>query len=602
MEENNKNENYIPEDTNFEDEDRNDEKIIIYQMMTRLFGNSSDGNKKNGTIEENGVGKFNDITEKALVSLKKMGISHIWYTGVIEHATMTDYTKKGIKLDDADVVKGRAGSPYAIKDYYDVDPDLAENVDERMEEFQKLIERTHKMGLKAIIDFVPNHVARSYKSDKKPENVKDLGVDDDNSKFDPNNNFYYIVGEKFEVPEYNPLNELIGPNEDSKYDENPAKVTGNDVFSSKPKKYDWFETVKLNYGLDINGDNKTYFNPIPSTWIKMRDILKYWTEKGVDGFRCDMAEMVPYEFWGWVIPEIKKINPKVIFIAEIYNIGEYKRYINEGKFDYLYDKVGMYDYLRLLTQGIGSVNDLEGILKNEKGISSKMLKFLENHDEQRLASDNFAGDMWAGLPAMVISSTISTSPVMIYFGQEVGEKGKGDEGFNGEDGRTTIFDYWGVPEHQKWMNDKKFDGEKLSSEQKKLRKFYSKLLNITSQKEAIKNGDFYQIYYANRKEESEGWSDRKNYAYFRWNKQQKILIVLNFDRENEMKTFVKIPEKAFEKIGLNKNKKYIAKELLWENEKIEFEYLGVSNQDDKKSGIPIEIAPMSAKIFEIIEK
>src|SRR3546814_850318 len=121
----------------------NKEKVVLYQMMVRLFGNQDQTNAQYGSKEENGVGKFDDITTFALSEIKKLGVSHIWYTGVLEHATMTDYTTYGISLDDRDVVKGRAGSPYAIKDYYDVDPDLAVKVDQRIEEFEALVKRTH---------------------------------------------------------------------------------------------------------------------------------------------------------------------------------------------------------------------------------------------------------------------------------------------------------------------------------------------------------------------------------------------------------------------------------------------------------------------------
>src|SRR3546814_9364489 len=81
-------------------------KLIIYQMMARLFGNRTASNKPYGTLEENGVGKFNDINDAALHAIKELGATHIWYTGVIEHATLTDYTSYGIPLDDADVVTG----------------------------------------------------------------------------------------------------------------------------------------------------------------------------------------------------------------------------------------------------------------------------------------------------------------------------------------------------------------------------------------------------------------------------------------------------------------------------------------------------------------
>src|SRR5690606_12297011 len=226
------------------------------------------------------------------------------------------------------------GSPYAIKDYYDVNPDLAVDVSNRMAEFTQLVERTHQNGLKVIIDFVPNHVARAYKSDARPSGVIDLGEQDDKSvSFNPTNNFYYLPGQSFQVPRgYTPLGNNPFPTKDGKFEETPAKVTGNDQFTATPGVNEWFETVKINYGIDIQNERKTYFDPIPDTWVKMKDILVFWAEKNIDGFRCDMAEMVPVEFWNYAIPQVRKINPEIIFIAEIYNPAQYKNYIDQGKF------------------------------------------------------------------------------------------------------------------------------------------------------------------------------------------------------------------------------------------------------------------------------
>lgn len=470
-------------------------KLIIYQVFTRLFGNTKSINKTYGTLSENGVGKFSDFTPQALSAIKQLGVSHIWYTGVIEHATMTDYSDFGIIRDDADVVKGRAGSPYAIKDYYDVDPDLADSVPNRMAEFEALVARTHEAGLKVLIDFVPNHVARQYLSDAKPQGVVDFGANDDTSvAFDPQNNFYYLPGERFQVPkQYDPLGKIQHPTEDQYFEEIPAKATGNDVFSATPSVNDWFETVKLNYGVDYQNDRKKYFDPIPDTWLKMRDILLYWAGKKVDGFRCDMAEMVPVEFWQWVIPAVKKEYPDIIFIAEIYNPSAYARYFEQGRFDYQYDKVGTYDALRKMMEGTPNAEEVITIRKQMDSIDHKMLRFLENHDEQRIASEAFAGNPQAGLAGMVVSATLGQGPVMLYFGQEVGEPGAGVEGFQKDDGRTTIFDYWGVPEHQKWMNNGAFDGGQLSTEQRKLRQHYAKLLHFVKSEKAITHGDFTPI-------------------------------------------------------------------------------------------------------------
>ncbi|MEM8894543.1 MAG: alpha-amylase family glycosyl hydrolase, partial [Bacteroidota bacterium] len=376
-------------------------KPVIYQVFTRLFGNTINNNVPYGTIEENGIGKFNDFTDVALQSLREMGVTHMWYTGVIEHAVLTDYTEFGIQLDDADVVKGRAGSPYAIKDYYDVNPDMAVDVNNRMQEFEALIQRTHDNGMKVLIDFVPNHVARGYISDAKPEGIMDFGEDDNKEEsFDPNNNFYYMVGEAFNVPaEYNSIGDNEHPTKDGEFDEFPAKATGNDVFTPSPSVNDWFETVKLNYGVDYQNGRATYFDPVPDTWNKMEEVLSFWASKGVDGFRCDMAEMVPVEFWGWVIPRIKSINPEITFTAEIYNPDSYRNYIFNGKFDYLYDKVELYDTLKHIIQNKASTDDITVIWQRQEGIEANMLRFLENHDEQRIASPDFAGSAENAIPA-----------------------------------------------------------------------------------------------------------------------------------------------------------------------------------------------------------
>jgi glycosidase len=563
-------------------------KVVIYQMMTRLFGNKTAVNKTYGTIEENGVGKFNDIGANALKGVKELGITHVWYTGVLEHALLTDYTQYGIPLDDADIVKGRAGSPYAIKDYYDINPDLAVNVRERVKEFEQLIERTHQAGMKVLIDFVPNHVARAYKSDAKPAGVKDLGEDDNKSlAFARDNNFYYLPGQAFEVPRgYNSLGSNAFPNKDHKFEENPAKVTGNDQFTASPGVNEWFETVKLNYGVDIQNGRTTHFDPIPNTWIKMRDILIYWANKNVDGFRCDMAEMVPVEFWNWVIPQVKEVNPEIIFVAEIYNPDQYKNYIQTGKFDFLYDKVLLYDTLRLMLNGHRATTDIDQVQKRLEGINHHMLHFLENHDEQRVASKDFAGDIWKAAPAMVISATIDRGPVMIYFGQEVGEPGKGVEGFQGDDGRTTIFDYWGVPEHQKWMNGGKFDGALLSMEQKQLRQFYADVLNLAAKNPALTDGEYVDITAYNIGQNN---FDNKVHAFVRFHDKEKLLIVNSFNDKDQMAR-IRIPEDVGSRMGLDPAEAYIARDLLWREAEVGL---------DKSLSFELKLKPYSSYIFKI---
>lgn len=538
------------------------QKMVIYQLMTRLFGNKTSTNKSYGTIEENGVGKFNDITTTALRGILELGTTHVWYTGIIEHATLTRYTSFGIAPDDPQVVKGRAGSPYAIKDYYDVDPDLAVSVPDRMQEFEELVQRTHECQLKVIIDFIPNHVARAYRSDAKPANVKDLGEDDDvTSSFHPNNNFYYLPGESFKAPDiHRPTDALLHPAWEEKFQEIPAKATGNDAFVAAPDIHSWFETVKLNYGVDIRQNRMTHFHPIPDTWFKMRDILLFWAGKKIDGFRCDMAEMVPAEFWSWVIPQVKGQYPDVIFIAEIYNPSRYRNYIEHGQFDYLYDKVMLYDTLRLLLGGKRSTVEIHKVQQEMEGIDHHMLHFMENHDEQRIASRFFAGNAWHGLPAMVISATIDRGPIMIYFGQEVGEPAEGAEGFNGDDGRTTIFDYWGVPEHQKWMNGGKFDGALLLPGQKKLRRCYAALLAIASQSKAVSSGKYADITAYNIEA---GLFPDRIHAFVRYHETERLLIVNSFS-DKELFVKVRLPEKVITDMNLNPRNRYIARDVLWQ--------------------------------------
>lgn len=543
-----------------------DHKIIIYQMMTRLFGNTNDNNKSWGTLKENGVGKFNDINDAALQGIKDLGATHVWYTGVIEHAVITDYRKYGIPLDDADVVKGRAGSPYAIKDYYDVNPDLAVNVKERVEEFESLIKRTHDNDLKVIVDFVPNHVARKYQSDKKPKGVEDFGASD-NVKvgFNADNNFYYIPGKPFIVPEgYKPLGGDKFPTSDGKFYEVPAKVSGNGAVTNAPTVNDWFETVRLNYGVNhLSGNGEKEFDlngDVPSTWKKTLAILTYWTEKGVDGFRCDMAEMVPVEYWNWMIPQIKKINPNIRFIAEVYNPAEYKNYIFKGKFDYLYDKVGVYDSLRAVMENRegSSLSHLTKVWKSMDGFNNHMLRFLENHDEQRVASKYFAKDPQLGIPGMAVSAALGSGPVMIYFGQEVGEPALGESGFSGDDGRSTIFDYWGIPEHQKWVNNHKYDGGLLSESQKELRNSYKEILNASKNSVAIRKGHLIDLQQFNRT--NSNYNVDKTYAFLRYVNNEKVLVIANFDNK-AIETEIIVPNQVLTLLGV-KDLNVTAKDLI----------------------------------------
>jgi glycosidase len=516
--------------------DKTAERPVIYQLLPRLFTNYNDKLTVNGSIEQNGAGKLNDITPRILGSIKELGVTHVWYTGVIEHAHDCDYTRYGIKRHNRHVVKGKAGSPYAITDYYDIDPDIAVDVSKRMSEFEALVERTHQAGMKVIIDFVPNHVSREYHSDACPSGVKDLGCGDDtNMFFSPNNNFYYITGQAF-APHVD-----LGEGAD-RYEEYPAKATGNDCFSASPGECDWYETVKLNYGVDPWNGSK-HFEPTPDTWHKMLDILLFWAGKGVDAFRCDMVHMVPVEFWHWAIGEVKSKYPTLQFIAEIYDINLYRSYIGYGGFDYLYDKVTLYDTLRGVQCHDWWASQLTGCWQTVEGISHNMLNFLENHDEQRYASPQFAGDAHSVLPSLVASATINCGAMMIYMGQELGEPALDAEGYSGKDGRTTIFDFWSLDTLRRWLNNGNCGLRRLSKAERELRKSYAKVLSLVNSSSAVRSGKFFDLMYVNN--DNTKFDTHREYAYLRCDDEELLLIVVNF-ANHEIVTEINIPQHAFD--------------------------------------------------------
>ena len=515
------------------------EKAIIYQIFTRLFGNTNTTRKHNGTLTDNGCGKLNAFTPAVLRRIKELGATHVWYTGVIRHATTTDYTRYGIPRQHPAVVKGNAGSPYAITDYYDIDPDLATNVEKRMNEFESLVKRTHKAGLKMIIDFVPNHVARQYKSTAKPKGIADFGENDNTGmQFSPQNNFYYCPEQSFaaDIDLYH--------GEELPYEEFPAKATGNDCFGNRPGRNDWYETVKLNYGVDYcdAGGVSTHFSPTPDTWKKMLDILLFWAGKGVDAFRCDMAEMVPSAFWQWVTTEVRKKHHNVKFIGEVYNPGRYREYINAG-FDYLYDKVGMYDSLRDVVCGHRSATDITRQWQTNDDIADHMLYFLENHDEQRIASDFFAGDARKGIPALMTSALMRTNPFMLYAGQEYGERGMDEEGFSGRDGRTTIFDYWSVDSLIHGYSSRR----QLTKEEKSIEATYKKVLNIATSENAVTEGKFFDLMYVNPT--SADFNADRQYVFLRSNEDDLMIVLANFSDENS-DCKINIPQHAFNYLNL----------------------------------------------------
>ena len=546
------------------------EKVIVYQVFTRLFGNRNLSRKEYGTIAENGCGKMADFTPQVLKEIKEMGVSHVWYTGVIRHATQTDYTSYGIPRQHPAIVKGKAGSPYAITDYYDIDPDLAMDVKQRMKEFEALVERTHQAGLKVIIDFVPNHVARQYHSICKPKKVKDLGETDcQEHGFDPQNNFYYCPGQVF-TPYFD-----LYQGEKEPYYEMPAKATGNDHFDNAPGKTDWYETVKLNYGVDYYAGKVGCFDPIPDTWLKMTDILLFWAKKGIDGFRCDMSEMVPAEFWQYATTIVKKKYKHLVFVGEVYNPYEYRHYLAAG-FDWLYDKVGMYDTMRSVICGNTSTHSISHAWQQTDDIRDHMLYFLENHDEQRIASDFFAADAKKGVPAMIALLLMQQNPFMLYAGQEYGERGMDKEGFSGHDGRTTIFDYWSIDTLCRAASNK------LTSEEKALQDIYTKTMQLACNEKAVSEGVFFDLMYVNP-------HLQRQYAFLRHVKDELLLVVVNFDSADAT-IDVHIPEHAFDYLQM-REKKAIAVDLLTK------EKLAMSLKKD--GGIRMEVNANSGRVWKI---
>ena len=508
-------------------------KVIIYQMLPRLWGNIGGKNIKNGTLKDNGCGKFSSIDTISLEYLRSLGVSHVWYTGIIRHATAED--SDGCTPSSADWVKGRAGSPYSITDYYDVNPYLADEPENRMEEFHKLVERTHAAGLKVIIDFVPNHVARDYgrfaAAHPAPTGMAALGESDDKSvHWKDSNDFFYYPG----IP-------LALPIQNQTYMEMPAMASGNS-YTSSPGVNDWYDTIKLNYC-----DSHT------ETWEKMYDIVNFWAGQGVDGFRCDMVELVPPDFFKWLISRIKKDRPDLLFVAEVYQKTLYSKYIREIGFDLLYDKSGIYDTLRAIVEknvkdsGV-PVEDWQSakrITWNWQSLGDLqpyMLNFLENHDEQRFASDFFGCDARNSYAALYTALYLNNAPFMLYAGEEVGERGMDNEGFSGRDGRTSIFDWWApssLTRLYKYIHGEK---EALAPEEETMLDTYRKALKFAAEDNAVSKGTFYDLCYCNYA--SDGFNPDRHFAFLRDFEDETLLIVCNFSK-NDADMKISIPEHAF---------------------------------------------------------
>lgn len=508
-------------------------KVIIYQMLPRLWGNIGGKNIKNGTLKDNGCGKFSSIDTISLEYLRSLGVSHVWYTGIIRHATAED--SDGCTPSSADWVKGRAGSPYSITDYYDVNPYLADEPENRREEFHKLVERTHAAGLKVIIDFVPNHVARDYgrfaAAHPAPTGMAALGESDDKSvHWKDSNDFFYYPG----IP-------LALPIQNQTYMEMPAMASGNS-YTSSPGVNDWYDTIKLNYC-----DSHT------ETWEKMYDIVNFWAGQGVDGFRCDMVELVPQAFFKWLISRIKKDRPNLLFVAEVYQKTLYSKYIREIGFDLLYDKSGIYDTLRAIVEKNAKdsgvpVEDWQSakrITWNWQSLGDLqpyMLNFLENHDEQRFASDFFGCDARNSYAALYTALYMNNAPFMLYAGEEVGERGMDNEGFSGRDGRTSIFDWWAPSSLTRLY--KYIHGEKkaLTPEEETMLDTYKKALKFAAEDNAVSKGTFYDLCYCNYA--SDGFNPDRHFAFLRDFEDETLLIVCNFSK-NDADMKISIPEHAF---------------------------------------------------------
>ena len=565
-------------------------RIRIYQMVPRLFGNVNERRKRNGTLAENGVGKFADINAAALSSLCELGFTHLWLTGILRQISATTYPELGEEADDPDLLKGLAGSPYAIKDYFDLCPDYALDPRQRFAEFTSLIERIHAHGLRLLIDFVPNHVARNYASQVRPD--QSLGGSDERSRFfHPRNNFFYVHGPGgLRLPSWKdgrPISatcQILGTCDGRFAGERDwARVTGNNVASAEPKLHDWYETVKLNYGFDFMDNVHAYpcgaegELPVPDTWLKMDEVLTYWQTLGIDGFRCDMAHMVPAEFWCWAIGRARARDPEALFLAEAYDNDPMKvpsadpllRALNDHRGNVMFNLLnagftGVYDdpsykKLKMLYDGVAWANDLDDAPPHDF-IFQNSLRYAENHDEVRLASRDHWGNvgMQVGRPVTAVLFGLSRGPVLLYNGQEVGEPALGSEGFAGDDGRTTIFDYWSMPELVQWVNAHRYDGGRVSEEQMQLRAFYGRLLHLANEP-AFRDGDFFALNRANidnphfGRMSGETASGHWVYAFLRYDPvaAQRFLVLANLHRGEWLRDVrVRIPPGALQFLAL----------------------------------------------------
>lgn len=486
---------------------RSDTRLEVYQLLVRTFGNINETRVPNGTLAENGTGRFDDLNPAAAAALADMGMTHVWFTGALQQATSTDWSEVGEPADDPDILKGRAGSPYAIRDYFDVAPDYAVDPAARHTAFRAAVSAMHAEGLDVLLDFVPNHVARSYASSVRPE--RSFGAGDRTDVFyTRDNHFFYLqVGDApTQMPGFDRATQTpISPTCsvlaatagdyqcDGLYDwtnggeTDWGRVTGNNVASWSPDLGSWYETVKLNYGFDYTTGAFEHpavgapEAPIPRTWEVMDEVIAHWQSLGVDGFRVDMAHMVPMAFHEWLISRSRARDPNVFWMAEAYDTDPAK--VTEGNvlhallgagYDAVYDD-DTYDRLKAVFDGNAWANDVDNPLIADPILTHHALRYAENHDEVRLASPHdwmFDGANVGRAQAQAITAmlfAIGRGPVMVYAGQETGESAEGAEGFGGDDGRTSIFDYWSMPSFVGWVNSHAYDGGGLDAETAALR-------------------------------------------------------------------------------------------------------------------------------------
>ena len=415
-------------------------KPIIYQMLPRLWGE----------------GRMSSVDDATLDYLRGLGISHVWCTGIIRHSTGKPF------------VKGDAGSPYAISDYYDVNPYLADVPSRRISEFRALVRRVHDHGLKLIIDFVPNHVGCDY-SDKHGG-----------------------------IP-------LYGWHD-----------------------YDWTDTVKIDYSA-------------PGTWEAMYQIVRFWASKGVDGFRCDMVELVPPEFLKWLIARIKDEFPEIVFIAEVYQKEKYRMYIDDVRFDCLYDKSGLYDVLRAIAAGHGTARAITWNWQFLQDLQPRMLNFLENHDEQRIASPWFAGrpDDYSALCASLM---LNTAPFMLYFGQETGV-----DASEGHEGRTSIFNFARPASLQRLCDY--VHGGSLTAEETAVLERYRAALRLALDP-SVSEGLTYDLCYC--QSAADGFDPDRHFAFLRHSEGGTMLFCCNFSG-SAVRLRIRIPQHAVDYLGLGCN-------------------------------------------------